>query len=210
MGNIAGSAQAPPLPKSQLVRILKRARKLAMRKLLAMKQENIQARLPFYKVDAQKYRDCVFGLISAQQKMCQDTVIEICSEQNVSIGSLSAGMRTHMIDPEVHQLIVSFQTMSGDLCENYPVPEEYDIEKLKEGLRIQIRELSGYPINDGATSILAQIAVSDEVFNVLGIDEITFGALAIKYEKSGDPELAQLKEDWNKASKFDLTMMGAH
>lgn len=205
MGNVVGG-NAAPLPKSQFLRILKRARKLAIRRLLAMKKENIQTRLEFYKVDAEKYRDSIFSFMSAQQKMIQDIVLEICNEQNVSPNSFASGMQSHMIDPEVHELLVGFQTMSGDLCENQPIPEEYDIEKLKEGLRIQIGELGGYPIHDGPTSILAQVAVCDEVYKQLGIDEITFGALAIKFEKSTDPELAALKEEWNKASKFDLAM----
>ena len=206
MGNYVGGGSVAPVPKSQLLRILKRARKLALRKLLTMKKENMEARRAFYKVDAEKYRNIVFEFIQGQQKLCQDIVLELCSEQNVSPQSFASGMQMHMIDPEVHELIVSFQTMSGDLCETQPVPEEYDLEKLKEGLRLQIRELAGYPIHDGPTSVLAQVAVCDEVYSVLGIDEITFGALAIKFEKSTDPELAALKEEWNKASKFDLAM----
>ena len=208
MGNIAGSGSAPPVPKSQLIRILKRARKLAIRKMLVMKKENIQARLEFYKVDAEKYRDIVFGFMKGQQQVIQEIVLELCSEQNVRPESFQSGMQSHMMDPEVHELLVNFQTMSADVCENQPVPEEYDIEKLKEGLRLQIRELAGYPISDAASSILAQVAVCDEVYRVLGMDEITFGALAIKYEKSTDPELRELKEEWNKASRFDLAMRG--
>jgi hypothetical protein len=111
-----------------------------------------------------------------------------------------------MMDQEVHDLMIGFQTLSGDLCENYPIPEEYTIDTLKEGLRLQIRELSTYPINDAASSALAQTAVSDELFRTMGIDEIVFGALAIKFERSTDPELKQLKDEWNRVSKFDLTM----
>ncbi|OMJ95894.1 hypothetical protein SteCoe_619 [Stentor coeruleus] len=208
MGNIAGASNAPPIPKSQLTRILKRARKLAMRKMLKLKQDNIQERLQFYRVDAAKYKECIFGMMQQQQKMCQDTVLEVCTEQNVSIGSLTSAIRNHAIDPEVQEVMMSFQTMSGDICEGYPVPEQYDIETLKEGLRLQIRELSGYPINDPSASVLAQIASTDEVYKQMGIDEITFGSLALKYEKSADPEFLQLKQDWNQAAKFDMAMQG--
>ena len=207
MGNLSGPAQAPPLPKSQLLRILKRGKKLGMRKLLSMKRANMQERLEYYKVNAEKYRDCVVGFMSTHQKMMQDNILELCNEQNVNPNSLAAGLQSHMMDPEVHELMVSFQTMSGDLCENQPIPEEFDnIEKLKEGLRIQVRELAAYPINDNISSILAQTAVCDEVFKIMGMDEITFSALAIKHERSTDPELRELKEEWNKAAKFDLSM----
>ena len=207
MGNITGAGSSPPIPKSQLIRILKRARKLGLRRMLLLKKENMEARLPIYKVDAQKYRHAIFEGMQAQQKMCQDTVLEICNEQNVTTDSFTSSLRNHMMDPEVNELFLSFQTISGDICENYPVPEEFDIDKLKEGMRIQIREFASYPINDASTSIIAQIAACDEVFQVLGIDEISFGALAIKFEKSTDEELAQLKEEWNKASKFDLNLV---
>lgn len=206
MGNSAPSANAHPIPKSQLVRILKRARKLAIRRLLQTKKENIEERRQFYKVDAVKYRDCIFGFMQAQQKLVQDIVLELCSEQNVSTASLTSAISSFMMDPEIHELMVGFQTMSGDLCENYPIPETLTIEDLKQGLRLQIRELATYPIKDAATSALAQTAACDELFNAMGIDELTFGALAIKFERSTDPELASIKEEWNKACQFDLMM----
>jgi hypothetical protein len=170
----------------------------------------MEERRQFYKVDAVKYRDCIFGFIQSQQKLVQDIVLEICSEQNVSTLSLTSAISSFMMDPEVHQLMVNFQTISGDLCENYPIPEDLTIDHLKRGLELQIRELAGYPIKDGASSALAQTAVCDETFAVMGIDELTFGALAIKFEKSTDPELARIKEEWNKASKFELTMNQGH
>lgn len=209
MGNAATGGSTQPIPKSQLVRILKRARKLAIRQFLNVKKQNIEERYQYFKQDAVKYRDCVFAAMQNQQKLVQDIVLEICNEQNVSVASLTGALQSHMMDPEVHELVVGFQTLSGDLCENYPIPENLTIEHLKEGLQLQIRELAGYPIRDAPSSALAQIAVCDEVFRVMGIDELTFGALAIKHERSADPDLARLKEEWNKASKFDLSMAQA-
>ena len=102
MGNITGAGSSPPIPKSQLIRILKRARKLGLRRMLLLKKENMEARLPFYKVDAQKYRHAIFEGMQAQQKMCQDTVLEICNEQNVTTDSFTSSLRNHMMDPEVN------------------------------------------------------------------------------------------------------------
>lgn len=210
MGNAATGGSTQPIPKSQLVRILKRGRKLAAREFLNLKKQNMEERYQYYKQDALKYRDCIFSFIQIQQKLVQDIVLGICNEQNVSVASLTGAMQSHMMDPEVHELIVGFQTLSGDLCENYPIPDNLTIDHLKEGLQLQIRELAGYPIKDTNSSVLAQIAVCDEVFRVMGIDELTFGALAIKHERSNDPDLLQLKEEWNKAAKFDLSMGRAH
>ena len=202
MGNYASDSSATPISKTQFMSILEHARILAIPTLLAMKKEYIEARRVFYKVDPVKYHDLVFEFIQSQPKLSQGIVLQLCSEQNVTPQSFAASMQMYMVDPEVHALIVSFQTLSNDICEGQPVPDEYDIEKLKEGLRVQTRALSGYPIRDGPTSVIAQVAACDEMYCVLGIDEITFGALAIKYEESTDSELHALIEEWKKASTY--------
>jgi hypothetical protein len=63
MGANASTGNAAPLPRTQLVRILKRGRKLALRNLLPMKRRNIEERQAFYKQDAAKYRDLIFSSI---------------------------------------------------------------------------------------------------------------------------------------------------
>jgi hypothetical protein len=65
-----------------------------------------------------------------------------------------------------------------------------------------------YPVKDMQTSIMAQTAAADEVFQQFGFDEITMAAAAIRMENDSDPALAEAKEKWNNATRNPMFMGG--
>lgn len=213
MGNPM-SMMGPPatgesLPKPQLVRILTEVHRLLMRKCLIAKRENIRERIQYYKVDPERYKNAIMSYMMRQPQLIQESMVEICANENIELAALQTTISVNMEDPEVQSLFVKFQTISADMCEHEPVPDSADEDTLKEVIRIQIAELGNYSINDPGSSLIAQTAVSDEVYQQKGLDEIQLGALILKYENSEDPELKLLKEQWNEKSKMEMVMPGA-
>eukprot|EP00358_Blepharisma_japonicum_P006681 CAMPEP_0202944042 /NCGR_PEP_ID=MMETSP1395-20130829/4710_1 /ASSEMBLY_ACC=CAM_ASM_000871 /TAXON_ID=5961 /ORGANISM="Blepharisma japonicum, Strain Stock R1072" /LENGTH=229 /DNA_ID=CAMNT_0049642315 /DNA_START=27 /DNA_END=716 /DNA_ORIENTATION=+ len=202
----AGGAQGPPIPKTQLVRILSKARKLILRRMLEAKRANIEERIQFYKNDADKYKECIMKFAMGQPAMIQGALVEVCQEQNVNVASIGSSIQQHMFDPEVQNMISLMQTITGDMCEGQPFPEEFDKERFKEILRIQTAEVAKYTITDQISSMVAQTASADEIYQLYGLNEIQLGALAIKYESDPDTELRELKERWNEVTRMDLIL----
>jgi hypothetical protein len=65
-----------------------------------------------------------------------------------------------------------------------------------------------YPVKDMESSIMAQTAAADEVFQVFGFDEIQLAAAAIRLEDDPDPVLVDAKEKWNNATRNPIFMDG--
>ena len=61
MGQMMAGAtgSGPAIPKQQLMSVIGMIRKQLLRKLLENKKKSMEERFAFYKVDAQKYRDCI-------------------------------------------------------------------------------------------------------------------------------------------------------
>lgn len=208
MGNMmgAGPASGPPIQKTQLIRIITKARKLILRRMLEAKRSNIQERLTWYKVDADKYKETITRFAMGQPQIVQAALAEICEQQNISMASLGPSIQAHMMDPDVQVILGLMQTIAGDMCENQPFPEEFDKEKFKEILRVQTEEVQKYVVTDQMSSMVAQTASTDEIYRIYGIDEVQLGALAIKHENDPDPELKELKDKWNEATRMDLVL----
>lgn len=190
------------ITKSQLLNIIKQVKELAISKLLLMKKNHIQTRLGFYKVDSNAYRSCLHNFNSAKERLIEDLVIQVCYEHNVSPESYYAEIQSNCYDPEINDLLNSLQTISENLSDDLQIPDECDLEKLKEAMKIQIAELLKYPFN-GSASELVIISVCDEVYQRLGIDELMYWAMANKFMDSENLEFIDLKDQWNKAAGFE-------
>ena len=208
MGNVLGTSSGEPIPKTTVLRVLTSARSKMMQSMLEAKRQNIKDRLQYYKVDSEKYKEVVMNFMKVQPQLVQKAIFEACTEVEVNPNNFGQSMQQHMMDPEVRGFMGQMQTISADMCENQPFPEEFDLEKLKEIMRVQIEEIEKYEVNDPSGSLVAQICAADEVYQRYGLDEVQIGSLALKYESTTDEELLELREKFNQVSKFDQVARG--
>jgi hypothetical protein len=162
--------------------------------------------LQYYKVDSNRYRQILEEFAQSQQKVMTDVFAEVTSERGISQQSFGASLQRNMADPAVQERMMQLNTVQADVCEGQPVPEDLTRDRLKEVIRFQVAEMQKYPITSPITSMLAQVASSDEIFQTFGYDEITTSAAILKYDNDRDPELAELREQWNAAAKMNLIM----